>query len=81
MWESNHSKRNIRNAAHQFAKMRDQLITIGERERILKERSADREAYRYLLDAHRLAALPSVYTEEVVNNSPTRTGEGNQVAA
>jgi hypothetical protein len=81
MWESNHNKRNIGSATLQFAKMREQLIIISERERILKERSADREAYRYLLDAHRLAVLHSDCTEDVVNNSRTRTGEGNQLAA
>jgi hypothetical protein len=81
MWESNHNKRNIGSATLQFAKMRDQLTTIGEKERILKERSADREAHRYLLDAYRLAVLPSDCTEEVVNNSRTRTGERNQLAA
>ncbi|MGC0393430.1 hypothetical protein [Bradyrhizobium sp. USDA 241] len=53
MWELNHNNC-LASDAPLLAQMRAELADIGEKERILKERSADREAYRYLLDAHRL---------------------------
>ncbi|MBR0718463.1 hypothetical protein [Bradyrhizobium liaoningense] len=81
MWELIHNKRNSASAAQQLAKMREELVSIGEKERVLRERSADREAYRYLLDAHRLVARAGVLGEQVLNISPPGTGEGNQLAA
>lgn len=75
-----HQKHNSGAAAQQLAKMREKLIVIGERERILRERSASREVYRYLLDAHRLAAWPSPIEEEL-DIPPTGRGESNQLAA
>ena len=81
MWELIHNKRNSASAAQRLAKMREELVSIGEKERVLRERSADREAYRYLLDAHRLIARASVLGEQVLNISSPGTGEGNQLAA
>ncbi|GMO21828.1 hypothetical protein TM239_64260 [Bradyrhizobium sp. TM239] len=56
MWDLNLSEYDFDHDAPQLAQMRAELIGIGEKERILRERSADREAYRYLLDAHRSSA-------------------------
>lgn len=75
-----HQKHNSGPTAQQLAKMREKLMIIGEKERILRERSASREVYRYLLDAHRLAAWPSPI-EEVLDIPPTGRGESNQLAA
>ncbi|WP_375160777.1 hypothetical protein [Bradyrhizobium sp. RDT46] len=47
MWELNHNNCLVSHAPL-LAQMRAELASIGEKERILKERSADREAYRYL---------------------------------
>lgn len=80
MWELIH-KHSSTSAAQQLAQMRDELISIGEKERLLRERSADREAYRYLLDAHRLIARASFRGEQVLNISPPGAVEGSQLAA
>lgn len=80
MWESIH-KHNSASAAQQLAQLREELMSIGEKERVLRERSADREVYRYLLDAHRLIARASFLREQVLNISPPGAGEGSQLAA
>ncbi|WP_158670067.1 hypothetical protein [Bradyrhizobium guangdongense] len=80
MWESIH-KHNSASAAQQLAQMRAELASILEKERVLRERSADREIYRYLLEARRLVARPSFLGEQVLNISPTVAGEGSQLAA
>lgn len=56
MWDLTLSEYDFAPDAPQLAQMRAELVGIGEKERILRERSADREAYRYLLDAHRSSA-------------------------
>lgn len=85
MWKLIQGQRTLNSAAQQWAEMREELMRIGEKERILRERSADREAYRYLLDAHRLVARANVLGESVlgeqVSNIPPGTGEGNPLAA
>ncbi|RZN12776.1 hypothetical protein CWO91_02515 [Bradyrhizobium genosp. SA-3] len=80
MWESIH-KHNSASAAQQLAQMREELASIGEKERVLRERSADREVYRYLLEAHRLIARTSFLEQQVLNISPPAAGEGSQLAA
>lgn len=56
MWDLTFGEYDLAPDAPQLTQMRAELVNIGEKERILRERSADREAYRYLLDAHRLSA-------------------------
>lgn len=72
-------KRNSGGTAHQLAKMREELVSIVEKERVLRERSASREVYRYLLDAHRVAAWANAH-EELLDIPPIEEGEGNQLA-
>ena len=75
MWELILSKYNLTSDTPQLAQMRADLVSIGEKERILRERSADREAYRYLLDAHRSIAKASLLGEPVLN-IPPQGGQG-----
>ena len=72
---------NLASETLQLAQMRAELVCIGEKERILRERSADREAYRYLLDAHRLIARASHLPEQVLNISPPGGDKNGQLAA
>ena len=65
----------------ELAHMRAELICIGEKERILRERSADREAFRYLLDAHRLIARARLLGEQMLNVSPREADKDGQLAA
>jgi hypothetical protein len=81
MWDLIHNKHGSTSTAQQLAQMQQKLTSIGEKERILRERSADREAHRYLLDAHRLLARESVLGGQVLNISPSETGGGSQLAA
>ncbi|MCK1712886.1 MULTISPECIES: hypothetical protein [unclassified Bradyrhizobium] len=81
MRESVQKKHNSTSAAQQLAQMREKLASISERERVLRERSADREVYRYLLDSHRLTAGASFLGEQVLNISPSGVSEGGQLAA
>ena len=81
MRESGRKKRYSTSAAKQLAEMREKLASISERERVLRERNADREVYRYLLDSHRLSAPASFLGEQVLNISPSRVNEGGQLAA
>ncbi|TYO60964.1 hypothetical protein FXV83_40915 [Bradyrhizobium hipponense] len=81
MRESVQKKHNSTSAAQQLAQMREELASIGEKERVLSERSADREVYRYLLDSHRLTAPASFLGEQVLNISPSGVSEGSQLAA
>lgn len=81
MWELILSKYNLTSDAPQLAQMRAELVSIDEMERILRERSAHREAYRYLLDAHRLIASASHLGEQVLNISAQRGGKDGQLAA
>lgn len=74
-------KHNSTSAAQQLAQMREKLASISEKERVLRERSADREIYRYLLDLHRLTARWSFRGEQVLNIPPSGASEGNQLAA
>ena len=69
MWELIHSKQDSPSTAQRLAQMREELMSIGEKERILRERNADREAYRYLLDAHRLLVRQSLLGEQLFNIS------------
>jgi hypothetical protein len=81
MRESVKKKRNSTSAAKQLAQMREKLASISERERVLRERSADREVYRYLLDSHRLTAPTSFLGEQMLNIPPSGVNEGGQLAA
>lgn len=81
MWESILNKHNLTLNTPQLAQMRAELLSIGEKERILRERSVDREAYRYLLDAHRLIARASLLGKQVLNTSPQGVGKDGQLAA
>jgi hypothetical protein len=56
MWDLTSGEDLLAHGEPQLAQMREELKGISEKERILRKRSADREAYRYLLDAHRLSA-------------------------
>ncbi|MFB6420705.1 MULTISPECIES: hypothetical protein [Bradyrhizobium] len=56
MWDLTLGEYDLAPDTPHLAQMRAELVGIGEKERILRERSADRETYRYLLDAHRLSA-------------------------
>ncbi|MBH5398240.1 hypothetical protein HZZ13_10610 [Bradyrhizobium sp. CNPSo 4010] len=80
MWELILNEYNLTSETLQLAQMRAELVSIGEKERILRQRSADREAYRYLLDAHRLAARTSLL-EQGLNISPQDGGKDGQLAA
>jgi hypothetical protein len=75
------NKYNLASQMLQLAQMRAELVCIGEKERILRERSADREAHRYLLDAHRLIARASLPGEQVLSISPEQADKGGQFAA
>ncbi|MDF0517952.1 hypothetical protein P0R31_11990 [Bradyrhizobium yuanmingense] len=81
MWELILNEYNLTSATLQVAQMRAELVSIGEKERILRERSADREAYRYLLDAHRLSASASLLGEQGLSISPQDGGKDGQLAA
>ncbi|MDA9503226.1 hypothetical protein [Bradyrhizobium sp. CCBAU 11357] len=81
MWELILNEYNLTSETLQLAQMREELVNIGEKERILRERSADREAYRYLLDAHRLTARASLPGEQGLNISPRDGGKDGQLAA
>ncbi|WP_407193994.1 hypothetical protein [Bradyrhizobium sp. STM 3566] len=81
MWELILNGPDLTSETPQLAQMRAELVSIGEKERILRERSADREAYRYLLDAHRLIAKASLLGEQVLKISPQERGEDGQLAA
>ncbi|QOZ13338.1 hypothetical protein XH96_25255 [Bradyrhizobium sp. CCBAU 51765] len=81
MWELNLSEYKPGPETPQLAQMRAELVSMGEKERILRERSADREAYRYLLDAHRLMARASLLGEQVVNISSQGRSKDGQLAA
>jgi hypothetical protein len=81
MWELILNECNLTSETLQLAQMRAELVSIGEKERILRERSADREAYRYLLDAHRLIARASLLGEQGLNISPQGGGKDGQLAA
>lgn len=80
MWELNHNNCLVSHAPL-LAQMRAELASIGEKERILKERSADREAHRYLLDAHRLTARECFLGELLLSVAPQGGGEDGQLAA
>ncbi|MCK1359456.1 hypothetical protein [Bradyrhizobium sp. 199] len=81
MQQSVQKKRNSTSAAKQLAQMREKLASISERERVLRERSAARELYRYLLDSHRLTAPATFLGGQVLNISPSGVNEGGQLAA
>ena len=81
MWELIHKKHMSTSTAQQLAQTRQELLSIGEKERILRERNADREAHRYLLDARRLLAQESFLGDQILNISPPETGGNNQLAA
>lgn len=81
MWELILNEYNLTSETLRLAQMRAELVSIGEKERILRERSADREAYRYLLDAHRSIARASLLAEQGLNISPQDGGKDGQLAA
>jgi hypothetical protein len=81
MWNLIHKNHSSTSSARQLAEMHQKLIGIGEKERILRERSADREAYRYLLDAHRLFAYGRPVRDHILSMSPPETGESNHMVA
>jgi hypothetical protein len=79
MWELIHKKCVSTSTEHQLTQMRQKLLNICEKERILRERSADREVHRYLLDARRLLTQESF--DQMFDIAPPQTGEGSQLAA
>jgi hypothetical protein len=81
MRKSIQKKHNSTSVAQQLAQMREKLASIDEKERVLSERSAHREVYRYLLDSHRLIAPVSFPGEQVLNISASGVSEGGQLAA
>ncbi|UWU90007.1 hypothetical protein [Bradyrhizobium sp. CB1015] len=81
MWELILSEHNLTSETLQLAEMRAELVSIGEKERILRERSADREAYRYLLDAHRSIARASLLGKQGLSVSPQDGDKDGQLAA
>lgn len=80
MWDLTLGGYDLALDAPQLAQMRAELVGIGEKERILRERSADREAYRYLLDAHRLSAS-AVSLREGVEHFSAGRGQGRSAVA
>lgn len=77
-----HSKHRSASAAQQLAQMRRRLVRITEKEQILRERDANREASRYLLDARHVHAeefLPESQTSNIARRSTG--GGGDQLAA
>lgn len=81
MWELILNECDLTSNEPLLAQMRAELVSIGEKERILKERSANREAYRYLLDAHCSIARASHLPEQVLNISPPGGDKNGQLAA
>lgn len=80
MWNLTLGEYDLAPDAPQLAQMRAELASIREKERILRERGADREAYRYLLDAHRLSASELSLRAGVEHFSAGRD-EGRSAAA
>lgn len=73
MWELV-QKRDSTSAVQQLAQMLEELASISEKERVLRGRSADREAYRYLLDAHRLTVRANSFGDQALDVSPSPFG-------
>ena len=69
-------------ATQQLIEVHRRLIDIYEKERILGERSAGREAHRYLLNARRLLAPKSALTTTPILDIPPHIeGQNDQLAA
>lgn len=66
-------------SVQQLAQMRQQLIWINEKARILRERSEYRDAYRYLLDAHRLDAREAHCGDLASTRAWSKQGGMNQL--
>ena len=81
MLDSILSKYNVISDEQQLVQLRAELMSIGEKERILRERSADREAYRYLLDAHRSIENASLFRDQGSNMFPQGMSKEGQLAA
>ncbi|KRQ12627.1 hypothetical protein [Bradyrhizobium manausense] len=69
-----------------MAEMQRKLRSIGEMERVLTERSAGREAYRYLLDAHRILSREAFEATRLVDlhqltNAPSQSNGSLAAAA
>lgn len=80
MWVAHNNHRSA-STAQQLAQMRRRLVRITEKEQLLRERDANREANRYLLDARRTRTeefLPESHTSNIAGRS---TGGDNQLAA
>ncbi|MHB0768995.1 hypothetical protein [Bradyrhizobium sp. 5.13L] len=75
------SKYDVISDEQQLAQLVAELVSIGEKERILRERSADREACRYLLDAHRSIEKASLFREQGSNIFPQGGSKEGQLAA
>jgi len=54
MLHSAKTKHGPASSGQELAQMRQQLIWLNEKAHVLRERSEHRDAYRYLMDAHRL---------------------------
>ncbi|MGV7215096.1 hypothetical protein [Bradyrhizobium sp. UFLA05-112] len=65
----------------QIAEMRRKLLNLREIERILNERNASREAYRYLLDAHKVFARETFPASQVADLHQVAAAQFNQLAA
>lgn len=75
------SEYNVISDEQRLVQLRAELVSIGEKERILRERSADREAYRYLLDAHRSIENASLFRDQGSNMFPQGRSTEGQLAA
>jgi len=64
-----------------MAEMQRKLRSISEMERVLNERSARREACRYLLDAHRILSRDAFEETQLVDLHQLTTLRVSQMAA
>jgi hypothetical protein len=78
---SKHRERASSSIEQRMAEAHRKLLSIGEMERILTERNARREAYRYLLDAHKILSRETFAENQMVYLKQLTIVSVNQVAA
>ena len=78
---SNNRERASSSIEQRMAEAHRKLLNIGEMERILTERSARREAYRYLLDAHKILSRETFAGNQMVDLKQLTIVRVDQVAA
>ena len=76
-----HRERAMVAMEQQIAEMRRKLLNLREIERILNERNASREAYRYLLDAHNVFARETFPESQAADLHQLTAVQFNQLAA